>query len=88
FLIASHIKPWCKSSNSERIDPHNGFLLLPNLDKAFDLGFITFTDSGEICISSKFSEYDVLGVSKAMKILIKEKNKPYLAYHQSNVFCP
>jgi hypothetical protein len=48
FLIASHIKPWSKSSNSEHLDPFNGLLLLPNLDKVFDLGYITFEESGEI----------------------------------------
>ena len=28
-LRASHIKPWRSSSNSERLDPYNGLLLLP-----------------------------------------------------------
>ncbi len=37
LLVASHIKPWSKSTNQERLDPYNGLLLLPNLDKAFDL---------------------------------------------------
>jgi len=41
LLIASHIKPWSQSDNKERLDPYNGFLLLPSLDKAFDLGFIS-----------------------------------------------
>ena len=36
LLVASHIKPWRASTNSERLDPFNGFLLTPNLDKAFD----------------------------------------------------
>jgi len=38
LLIASHIKPWKVSSEKERIDPFNGLLLTPNLDKLFDLG--------------------------------------------------
>jgi putative restriction endonuclease len=29
ILRASHIKPWRFSSNSERLDPYNGLLLLP-----------------------------------------------------------
>lgn len=33
MLVASHIKPWSFSTNSERLDKFNGLLLLPNLDK-------------------------------------------------------
>lgn len=36
------------ANNQERLDQCNGILLLPNLDKAFDLGYITFTDVGSI----------------------------------------
>ena len=42
FLVASHIKPWRSSSDRDRLNEFNGLLLLPNLDKAFDLGFISF----------------------------------------------
>lgn len=42
FLVASHIKPWRNSENNERLDQFNGLLLLPNIDKAFDLGFVSF----------------------------------------------
>ncbi|MBL4901856.1 MAG: HNH endonuclease [Desulfocapsa sp.] len=86
LLVASHIKPWSKSSNQERLDPYNGFLLLPNLDKAFDLGFISFESSGNILISSELPEYKLLGISKGMYIQTKEKNKIYLEYHRSHVF--
>jgi predicted restriction endonuclease len=55
LLVASHIKPWRDCSNSERLDPYNGFLLLPHLDHLFDKGFISFEDSGEILISSALS---------------------------------
>ena len=40
FLVASHIKPWRDSNNYEKLDPFNGLLLLPNIDKVFDLGKI------------------------------------------------
>ncbi len=33
LLIASHIKPWKKSTSAERIDPYNGLLLSPTLGK-------------------------------------------------------
>ena len=86
LLVASHIKPWSKSDNQERLDPYNGLLLLPNLDKAFDLGFISFDLSGNILISSSLPEFELLGISKTMSIQIKEKNKIYLQYHRSHVF--
>ena len=86
LLVASHIKPWSKSDNQERLDPYNGFLLLPNLDKAFDLGFISFESSGNILISSKLPEYKLLGISKDMRIQIRENNLIYLEYHRSYVF--
>lgn len=38
LLIASHIKPWKVSSNSERLDGNNGLLLSPHVDKLFDKG--------------------------------------------------
>lgn len=46
-LIASHIKRWsdCESA-AERWDVNNGLLLTPSLDKAFDLGFISFEHDG------------------------------------------
>jgi putative restriction endonuclease len=30
LLVASHIKPWRASNNTERLDPFNGLLLVPN----------------------------------------------------------
>ena len=51
LLVASHIKPWRNSNNEERLDKFNGLLLVANLDKAFDLGFISFDDGGKVMIS-------------------------------------
>jgi putative restriction endonuclease len=86
LLVASHIKPCNKSNNHERLDPYNGFLLLPNLDKAFDTGFISFDFAGRILISNKLPEYKVLGISREMKINIQEKHISYLQYHRLNVY--
>ncbi len=86
LLVASHIKPWSKSNNQERLDPNNGFLLLPNIDKAFDLGYISFDSSGKILISNIFPEYSRFGISKTMNIELREGNKNYLEYHRTHVF--
>jgi putative restriction endonuclease len=52
-LVASHIKPWSKSSDEERLDRFNGLLLSPHADHLFDSGFISFTDDGRLIISKK-----------------------------------
>ena len=86
ILIASHIKPWSSSSNEERLDVYNGFLLTPNLDKLFDKGYISFDDNGKILISDKLKDFQFLGISAEMKIPIEVEHKKYLSYHRNKVF--
>lgn len=50
LLKASHIKPWSKSTNQERLDVFNGLLLAPNIDAAFDIGYVSFDEKGKIII--------------------------------------
>lgn len=59
FLVASHIKPWAKSDNQERLDGNNGLFLSPHIDKLFNDGFITFTAKGSMEVSPKL-DLDVL----------------------------
>lgn len=89
LLRASHIKPWRICSNQERLDYHNGLLLIPNLDHLFDAGCITFNGKGEIKISKRLTKEDcgILNVNATMRLRkISEKNKFYLIYHRKNVF--
>jgi len=58
-LIASHIKPWRDSSNSERISGFNGMLLSPHVDALFDEQLITFEDDGQMRTHPSLSK-DVL----------------------------
>ncbi|MCK5468718.1 MAG: HNH endonuclease [Cyclobacteriaceae bacterium] len=60
LLKASHIKPWRDSTNQERLDRYNGFLLTPNLDELFDAGFITFDPDGLIKVSKELTKRDRL----------------------------
>jgi len=87
-LRASHIKPWQFSNDQERLDPYNGFLLIPNLDVLFDCGLITFEADGSIRISSLLSDEDkrILRVSGDMRMKPKEQNELYLDYHRGAVF--
>jgi len=86
LLVASHIKPWRDSNNTERLDPYNGLLLLPNFDKALDLGYITFTDKGVLKASEFIEMPRILGINKKMKIQVASEHQDYLAYHRENVF--
>lgn len=88
-LRASHIKPWRKSDNSERLDPFNGLLLIANLDALFDKGLITFSASGELLCSRAvpIAERPRLGLSRGMRLRkVDRLHKSYLAYHRKDVF--
>ena len=86
MLVASHIKPWRAANNIERLDPNNGLLLLANLDKAFDKGFISFETSGRIILSSTLEQPSVLGIHPKMTLKVRDAHQPYLAYHRERVF--
>jgi len=86
MLLASHIKPWSKSSNAERLDKYNGVLLSPNLDKAFDSGLISFLDTGRIIISPSFNNHELLSITDNMKLDLSVQHKAYMAYHREHVY--
>lgn len=86
LLRASHIKPWRDSTNAERLDRYNGFLLIPNLDAAFDLGLISFADDGRILLSPELDDGEarLLGIKRGMKLVcVFDENKPFLAQHRN-----
>jgi len=85
FLTASHIKPWHKSDNNDRLNKYNGLLLLPNYDKLFDKGYISFDDNGLIILSKKLSldTFVKMGINSNDKLVrIYEENKPFLQIHR------
>lgn len=87
ILIASHIKPWRVSSNQERLDTFNGLLLLPNYDKLFDKGYISFDTKGKIIFSNFFPESDrvLLKIERNTHLaFVYDNHKPFLAYHNQN----
>jgi hypothetical protein len=86
LLLASHIKPWKESTNSERLDKFNGFLLLPNLDKAFDAGLITFNEDGTIKMSPQLVQAELLGIHSGLSVRLAPEHMPYLAFHRNRVF--
>lgn len=89
LLIASHIKPWAKSTVFERTDPFNGFMLTPTFDFLFDRGFLSFTDDKKSLLSPFLSKmtYSKIGVSegKTFNHLPTEGREKYLEYHRNEI---
>lgn len=89
MLIASHIKPWRDADNQERLDAYNGLLLLPNYDKLFDLGYISFNSKGKIMYSRLLDKFDreTIGLTNNLHLVkLEEQHLKYLKYHNDNCF--
>lgn len=89
-LRASHIKPWSRSTNKERLDKFNGLLLIGTLDLLFDAGLISFENDGLIRISNSLSANDreSLGLKDTMKLRhVDQRHCRYLQFHQTKQFC-
>lgn len=89
LLVASHIKPWRKADNGQRIDAYNGLLLTPNIDKLFDRGYITFDKKGMIVCSKRIGKEDkqIFGINDYTQLIkVEDRHLPYLKYHQDNCF--
>lgn len=89
LLIASHIKPWVKSDDVEKIDPKNGFMLTPTYDFLFDRGYISFTDDQKIIVSPWLSKMTCskLNISdgKTYTLLPTKGREKYLEYHRTEL---
>ena len=84
ILIASHIVPWSKATDHERLDVNNGLLLSPTYDALFDKHLITFDNNGKIQLSDKIeiSAYQKIGVTGKEKIDdLSMYNVQYLERH-------
>lgn len=91
LLIASHIKPWAASTDSEKIDPYNGYILSPLYDKLFDRGFITFTESRHVILSDFLSPltWKQIGLKNntfIQSLPMDDKRAEYLKFHHKSVF--
>lgn len=88
LLIASHIKPWSKSNEKEKLNEYNGLLLCSLHDKLFDLGYISFNDDGTILISSHLNDTDrvLSNINEKKRIIINDENLQFIRYHRNNIF--
>ncbi len=90
LLRASHIKPWAAcETDAERLDVYNGLLLAPHLDAAFDQGFITVGDRGEVIVSpaleNEARQVLGLGVVTTLRAPVVGQ-QAYLQWHRNWVF--
>lgn len=91
LLVASHIKPWSRCETAEeRVQVANGLLLVPNLDRLFDRGLISFDDNFRIQISSllKIGTLSQLNVTPHLRLTSSEHGdvRPFLQWHRDNIF--
>lgn len=86
-LRASHAKPWADcSTDAERLDVFNGFLLSANLDALFDQFLLTFGQHGEVLVASHIGAEDrsFLGLSPNMGLRwLAPQHLPYLDHHRA-----
>jgi hypothetical protein len=86
---ASHIKPWRKSSNEERLDPNNGLPLIASLDALFDRSLISFDSSDKLIVSPVMnaSEQQIFGLAeRSLRKKLSTETARYLTYHRTHVF--
>lgn len=90
LLMASHIKPWAVSTNTERLNTENGLCLSPAYDRLFDIGLITFSSKGKLRISSQLGSKNAerLYIHPGMQFDIKITPTLLLnlEYHQDTIF--
>ena len=90
LLLASHIKPWAVSNNSERLDVENGLCLSASYDRLFDIGLISFSDKGKILISSQLSSENAQRLCINNHMIFDLKVSPALCrnmeYHRDTIF--
>lgn len=90
LLRASHIVPWATcESDEERLNVHNGLLLIATLDAAFDAGLVSFEDDGSILISGTLSESDQTfsGIGSDMHLTrMNDEVRKRLAWHRVHLF--
>lgn len=87
-LRASHAKPWSEcTTDAERLDVYNGFLLSANLDALFDSFLISFSEEGGVLVSNLIGQPDRerLGVEAAGALRLRwvaAQHQAYLDFHR------
>src|SRR5262249_32690662 len=86
LLLASHILPWAACRDAQRLDVHNGLLLSPLWDAAFDKGLVSFADDGTSILSPRVGEAarTALAADRAPPIPgLRPEHRANLALHRA-----
>lgn len=85
LLVASHIIAHKDAELHEKLDPFNGLLLTPNLDRLFDRSLISFDERGKILIARRLETETQLhfGINSEMRLrFISPETAIYLTRHR------
>jgi len=95
FLVASHIRPW-RQDPENRLNPRNGLCLSLMIDKAFDLGLITFSEDYRLVLSAELKQHEknphiaeTFFTRMGQPITLPSKFTPdqrFLAWHRESYF--
>ena len=89
-LRASHAKPWADcTSDEERLDVFNGFLLVAHLDALFDRGLITFDAGGGMVVASHVApdQRAQLHLEGALRLRwVAPEHLSFLRWHREYLF--
>lgn len=88
-LRATHIKPWRDCTDAEKLDGHNGVMLSPHVVHLFERGYITFSDTGDLHVSSTLNSRVLKQWGIALPIQprpFSTRQKTYLAWHRQHVY--
>jgi hypothetical protein len=88
FVEAAHIKPWHASTDFERENPGGGIALSLLYHRAFDLGYISFTDEGSILVSESMRKKLLhIGLNLSVHIShLTDSHRSYLQHHRQKFF--
>ena len=90
LLRASHAKPWADcTTDAERLNAFNGFLLCAHLDALFDRGLMTFDVVGNALFASTLGSevLQSLGLAGAIRLRwISPEHLPFIKWHREEVF--
>lgn len=85
LLRASHAKPWSEcSSDAERLNVFNGFLLAIHLDALFDQGLMTFDANGHAVYANalELDTQSILGLTPDLSLSrLAPEHLPFLRWH-------
>ena len=76
-------------NHREAGDAYNGLFLAAHIDAAFEVGLISFSDTGKMLISPEFAAADraAIGLPASAKLPhLPERTRSYLTWHREHRF--